>query len=532
MSQGVTCLSESPATQLSAALTHYPCCDINLLPSPVVLLHGWGADSQIWQTLPYRLSQRADVFTADLPGFGTSPALRGYALADLLAWLDQTLPQRCFLVGLSLGGMLACAFAAAYPQRIAGLITLASNSRFSADTDANTAMPSAQYQQFLTGWQDSSDDCLSRFCALQAQGDTQQRSLLRLLRAMPVVMDESSAGSLLRLLGSIDNRDALSHLASPTLAIFGDRDPLVPVACAQPIGRLNPLIEVAVIDGAGHLPQISQPDRVEALIVEFLQRQQYRLNKEKVAESFGRAAPRYDAAAQLQHRVGEQLVADIDRSIPVERIIDLGCGTGYHCPQLQRAFPAAQVVGVDLSEAMLAHAASSRGAGYWVCADAERLPLADHSQDCIFSNFALQWCTDLTTLAGELYRVLKPFGQLRIVVPGQATLIELRSAWASVDNHVHVNHFASADDWRRVLWIAGFQRVEIRSEKTVEQHQTVRELLLELKTIGAHNNNSGKPTTLTGKQQLKALYTAYERFRTVQDHLPATWEILSLSAYK
>ena len=60
----------------------------------------------------------------------------------------------------------------------------------------------------------------------------------------------------------------------------------------------------------------------------------------------------------------------------------------------------------------------------------------------------------------------------------------------------------------------------------------MRELLLELKTIGAHNNNSGKPTTLTGKQQLKALYTAYERFRTVQDHLPATWEILSLSAYK
>ncbi|MGB1868604.1 MAG: hypothetical protein ACPHLL_04890, partial [Porticoccaceae bacterium] len=65
------------------------------------------------------------------------------------------------------------------------------------------------------------------------------------------------------------------------------------------------------------------------------------------------------------------------------------------------------------------------------------------------------------------------------------------------------------------------------SEPLVERHQSVRELLLELKDVGAQNNNAGKSAKITGKQRLKALYNAYEMYRLPSGELPATWEIIS-----
>jgi len=79
---------------------------------------------------------------------------------------------------------------------------------------------------------------------------------------------------------------------------------------------------------------------------------------------------------------------------------------------------------------------------------------------------------------------------------------------------------------------AGFYDLELVSEQRVQQHRSVRELLMELKQVGAHNNNAGKQSTLTGKQQLKALYAAYEQFRVAPHSLPASWEIISIRAIK
>lgn len=210
-------------------------------------------------------------------------------------------------------------------------------------------------------------------------------------------------------------------------------------------------------------------------------------------------------------------------------ITDLGCGTGYHSIQLQQRFPEAAVVGVDISPGMLAYAEAkyAQSGLRWLCNDAENLSLASASQSLIFSNFALQWCEGLDVLTAELHRVLADDGQLIFAVPGPGTLFELRQAWAAVDNRVHVNRFASLLQWQQALQRAGFSSVELNSREVTEQHQSVRELLLELKNVGAHNNNAGKSSTMTGKQQLKALYNAYQQYVLPNGKLPATWEIIS-----
>ena len=514
----------------------YPCTGLRLYPQPVVLVHGWGADSRIWQLLPQQLAKVADVLTLDLPGFGQSSPLPEYSLETMIEWMEELLPQRCYLIGLSLGGMLSCAFAARHPNRVEGLITLSSNLRFVADDSYPAAMPPEQYGQFSESWAQSSSDCLKRFAGLQSQGDQQQRQLIRQLRGIDSQLHEESGGQLLKLLGEIDNRAALAELNCPLLAIFGDRDALVPIACTKQFNSHDLVevsaIEVAVIEGAGHLPHLSNSERTLELINAFLQRHHYKLDKARVAESFGRAAPRYNSAAVLQHRVGEQLLDELAPDNTFDSVIDLGCGTGYHCPQLQDHYPNARVTGVDLSAAMLDHAASPYPRGNWLCADAEDLPLEDNSQSLVFSNFALQWCEDLNQLAGQLYRILKPGGQLCFAVPGPETLNELRSAWQQVDGMVHVNRFNSLEEWQGALQEAGFTGVELQRETLIQPHGSVRELLMELKDVGAHNNNAGKQTTMTGKQHLKALYAAYDGYRQEDGTIPATWEIIRCKARK
>ena len=55
---------------------------------------------------------------------------------------------------------------------------------------------------------------------------------------------------------------------------------------------------------------------------------------------------------------------------------------------------------------------------------------------------------------------------------------------------------------------------------------------MELKDVGAHNNNAGMQTTMTGKQHLKALYAAYDGYRQEDGTIPATWEIIRCKARK
>jgi malonyl-CoA O-methyltransferase len=313
----------------------------------------------------------------------------------------------------------------------------------------------------------------------------------------------------------------MAQIQCPSLNIFGESDGLVPVAAAANIEHSH------IISGAGHLPHLTAADQLIDVLDNFFERQSYRLDKQKVAESFGRAAQRYDAVAQLQHRMGEQLLNSISNHQAPANILDLGCGTGYHSVQLQRRFPQSQVTGVDISPGMLAYAQTQYPDCTWLCSDAEQMDLATGSQQLIFSNFALQWCDDLARLAAELHRVLAAEGQLYLVVPGPQTLLELREAWAQVDEGIHVNRFSSLHEWQAALTDAGFDKVKLESNLVTEQHQSVRELLLELKNVGAHNNNAGKANHLTGKQQLKALYNAYDKFRLPDGTIPATWEIIS-----
>lgn len=254
------------------------------------------------------------------------------------------------------------------------------------------------------------------------------------------------------------------------------------------------------------------------------------LDKRLIAESFSRAAATYDQAAALQRSVGNNLLARLPADLAPLNIIDLGCGTGYFSRALaSRYWP---VLALDLAEGMLRHARQHGPEQVgWVAADAEALPVRSASQDLIFSSLALQWCPQLERALAEAWRVLRPGGCLAFNTLLDGSLYELREAWRAVDDFVHVNRFMPLAELRSLLGAAGFDKWHCEVEQHVLYYPRLGGLTQELKALGAHNLNPGRPGGLTGAARLRSLTAAYEGFRTTQG-LPATWQVAQIVMFK
>lgn len=248
-------------------------------------------------------------------------------------------------------------------------------------------------------------------------------------------------------------------------------------------------------------------------------------DKRQVAASFSRAAASYDSVAELQRAVGAELLAHLPAGLVPQRWVDLGSGTGHFSRALAECFPQGQGTAVDIAEGMLRHARASGGASQYVCGDAEHLPLASASQQLIFSSLALQWCADFAAVLAEARRVLAPGGVFAFSSLCVGTLQELRDSWQAVDGFVHVNRFRRFEDYQALCAASGLEVLELRSERRVLHYRDLRQLTHELKALGAHNLNPGRPDGLTGRARVLALIEAYERWRDEQG-LPASWQVV------
>ena len=255
----------------------------------------------------------------------------------------------------------------------------------------------------------------------------------------------------------------------------------------------------------------------------------FELDRREVRRSFGRAARGYDAAAVLQARVRGELLERLDlvRLAPT-CVLDLGAGTGHAALALKRRYPASQVVAIDLAEAMLREASRRRTLlrrFRRVCGDAQALPLRNGAATLVVSNLMLQWCNDPDAVFVECRRVLAPGGLLTFTTFGPDTLVELRQAWAAADARTHVNRFIDMHDLGDALIRAGFAEPVMDVERYTLTYAEVRDLMRDLKAIGAHNANAGRPQGLTGKRALAQMVEAYEQFRR-DGRLPATYEVI------
>lgn len=264
----------------------------------------------------------------------------------------------------------------------------------------------------------------------------------------------------------------------------------------------------------------------------------YRPDKFKVAQSFTAAATQYDDVAVLQRQTADELLERLSfMKISPQKILDLGTGTGRNLALLHQRYPQAQLIAMDIAPGMLKQAQKrfrdDLGFKRWlpnnkalqrIAGDAESLPLADNSVDLVFANLALQWCDPRQSFK-EIQRVLKADGLLMFTSLGPDTLTELRQAWAAVDNYPHVNVFYDMHDVGDAMTASGLADCVLDVEPYTLTYKTPMAMMRDLKILGAHNVNEGRRRGLTGKNVMKNVITAYEKFRR-EGLIPASYEVV------
>lgn len=270
----------------------------------------------------------------------------------------------------------------------------------------------------------------------------------------------------------------------------------------------------------------------------------YWMDKARVRASFDRAANTYDAAAVLQKLVRTEMLSRLDLvKIKPKVILDAGCGTGHGSFALQKKFSRAQVVSLDIALGMLQKTHQQQPFLHkllkqknLICADIERLPIANSSLGMVWSNLALQWCNNLDAAFGEVARVLQPNGLFMFSTFGPDTLKELRVASSLAHSETtRVSRFIDMHDIGDALTRAGFSAPVLDVERYTLTYDDVKSVMKDLKSIGAHNATQGRSRGLQGRGFLQRLTQQYEQFRQSAENggkLPATFEVVYGHAWK
>jgi pimeloyl-ACP methyl ester carboxylesterase len=241
---------------------------------PLLLLHGFPLAMAMWDPIRTGLATVARVITPDLRGFGASDKPEGdYSMAslakDVLALVDALGLDRVVLGGHSMGGYVALRFAAAHPDRLAGLVLV--DTRAEADPPEGRQRRDAAIARIeREGGAGFLDDFVANLIAPQ----TRERSprFLAELRALAAdVPDHVLIGCLRGMRDRTDSSVLLPSITAPSLVIVGAEDSVTPPSAAQAMVASLPQASLAVIPGAGHTPSVERPIPTAEAIIAFLQ---------------------------------------------------------------------------------------------------------------------------------------------------------------------------------------------------------------------------------------------------------------------
>ena len=238
---------------------------------PLLLIHGFPLSAEMWKHQRHLPGIR--VITPDMRGFGKSEATEGVAhmglmaddLESLLTYLNL---DQVTIGGMSMGGYVALAFAAKYPERMKGLILI--------DTRAEEDTPEGKQnrQKMIEtakreGAKTVAEQMEPRLWTkqnLEKRGDD-----VEMMHA--IMLTTPVTGIVAAVQGMAerpDMTDYLPMLDAPTLVIVGTEDQITPPSASEKMKTLIPNTELVIIPNAAHMAVMEQPDAVNQAIVSFM----------------------------------------------------------------------------------------------------------------------------------------------------------------------------------------------------------------------------------------------------------------------
>lgn len=227
---------------------------------PLVFVHGFPLSRNCWQPQLDDLGSSSRIIAPDLPGFGGRPAASGVATMDsfaddiesLLAELDT---GPVVLVGHSMGGYVALAFARRHPEMLRGLVLVGTRSGpDSADAAAGRRATAEKVR-------DSGIEVVVNAMApkLLSPVNRSSESEAAIREFMMSASREGVIGALHGMAERPDSTPGLSKVSVPTLVVTGADDEVIPPAESTALAAAIPGSRLQVIPDAGHMVAWEQP---------------------------------------------------------------------------------------------------------------------------------------------------------------------------------------------------------------------------------------------------------------------------------
>jgi pimeloyl-ACP methyl ester carboxylesterase len=249
-----------PTAQLNGIDLYY---EDNGSGFPVLMSHGYGSTSAMWQGQIAPLTERYRLITWDMRGHGATDSPEDAAaysealtVDDIAALLRHLGIEQAVIGGLSLGGYMSLAFNLAYPEMVKALIL--------CDTGPGYRNPKSR-----EGWNETSFKRAERFESegLDALGRSPEVEAVRSRHRSAAGLAKAARG----MLAQFDARviESLDSISVPTLIIVGANDTPFLNGTDYMASKIPGSRKVVIAD-AGHASNIDQPQAFNSAVLEFL----------------------------------------------------------------------------------------------------------------------------------------------------------------------------------------------------------------------------------------------------------------------
>jgi malonyl-CoA O-methyltransferase len=254
-----------------------------------------------------------------------------------------------------------------------------------------------------------------------------------------------------------------------------------------------------------------------------------------VAARFGVAAPTYDEHCDIQRKVAQSLVDDVTCRERVDRVLEVGCGTGNLTRLLLDCFPDAVIHAVDIAETMIERARRRLGDHsriVWRVADGRHLS-ADRVFDVIASSSALHWMVPVDETIRRLAALLGPGGRLYAALMVNGTFEELNEVRKRVTpNKLSRVVLPESQAVLSALGAAKLRVVRSREETLGSQFESAGAFLRSLHLQGVTGAVTAGPAMLN-RTELREIITDYQRqYSSPSGGVFATYRVLYFQAIK
>ena len=240
---------------------------------PLVLIHGWGTNSNVWNNIEVDLSKYFKLIMINLPGMGGCKSNNDYVMRAIVDSLNKIIPNNTTLLGWSLGGQIAIAYQRKFPKKIKHLILVSSTPCFINKKEWNYGVEKEIFEKFssqlLVNWKKT----MHQFFLLQLYGVPNIRKVAAKFEGTILSLDQPDPSALsagLKLLLDTDYRKILKNINVKTLIISGDKDRLTSLESSKYMDDIIPNSSLKIFPGAGHIPFLFEPEIFVQSILNFV----------------------------------------------------------------------------------------------------------------------------------------------------------------------------------------------------------------------------------------------------------------------